>query len=96
MTQNFSVKTTAHFDRIFRKLAKKHPELPQALARVVAILKTDPYHLSRSHPVKKLEGVESGEGQYRARVGRWRFRYDIVGQIVYLKACSLRREDTYR
>ena len=37
-----------------------------------------------------------GDGQYRLRLGRWRFRYDITGQEVVLHYCSLRREDTYR
>jgi len=29
-------------------------------------------------------------------MGRWRFRYDIIGQVVVLHYCGLRREDTYR
>jgi len=43
-----------------------------------------------------LEGVPLGEGQYRLRLGRWRFRYDIEGRQVWLRYCGLRREETYR
>jgi len=64
--------------------------------RVISILEADPYNYSRSHDIKKLEGIPKGYGQYRIRAGRFRFRYDIEGEIVYLKVCSLRREDTYR
>jgi mRNA-degrading endonuclease RelE of RelBE toxin-antitoxin system len=95
MTQEFFVRTTSHFDRTFRKLAKKHRELVGAFATILQILKSDPYNLTRSHSIKKLEGIKPGDAEYRIRVGRWRFRYDIVDRIVYLKACSLRREDTY-
>ena len=40
--------------------------------------------------------MKQGDGQYRIRLGRFRFRYDLEGQVVYLKACSLRSEETYR
>ena len=93
---SFSVKTTSHFDREFHKLAKRHPELVNHYTRALKILAADPLNLSHSHSIKKLEGIPAGEGQYRLRMGRFRYRYDIVGTVVYLKACSLRREDTYR
>ena len=96
MTSPFTVYTTAHFDRDFRKLARQRGELVGAFVRVLEILQTDPFNRARVHPVKKLAGVTPGEGQYRIRIGRFRFRYDVEGQIVYLKFCSLRREDTYR
>src|SRR6266851_9395644 len=67
----------------------------RATSKVLHILKSDPYNTTRSHPIKKLEGVKSGDAEYRIRVGRWRFRYDVIERTVYLKACSLRREDTY-
>ena len=96
MTPGFSVQNTARFDRELRKLSRHHPELLTSYQRIWSILETDPYNHSREHPIKKLEGVKSGDGQYRVRFGRFRFRYDIEGQVVYLKACSLRREGTYR
>ncbi|MBI4469188.1 MAG: hypothetical protein HY650_07705 [Acidobacteria bacterium] len=96
MTPGFSVHTTARFDRELRKLNRHHPDLAALYQRACSILATDPYNQSREHPIKKLEGGKPGQGQYRVRLGRIRFRYDIEGQVVYLKACSLRREETYR
>ena len=96
MTPEFRIITTSRFERELKKLAAKHPGLPELFRRVVNILRTDPYNRSRQHPIKKLEAVPAGEGEYRIRSGRFRFRYDIEGQTVYLKACSLRREDSYR
>ena len=95
MTPMFRIETSPHFDRLFRKLAKKHPELSRYLPTIRDILETDPYNHSREHPIKKLTGRQHA-GQWRLRAGRWRFRYDIVAQTVELKYCGLRREDTYR
>lgn len=61
----------------------------------VAVLSRDPYNHTRSHHIKKLEAVPSGDGQFRLSLGRWRFRYDIVGRVVLLSYCGLGREDTY-
>jgi len=91
----FSVQTTTAFDREFRKLAKQHPDLIHHYARAITTLANDPYNRSREDDIKKLEGVAPGEGQYRLRLGRFRFRFDIAGRVVTLAACSLRREDTY-
>ncbi|MBI3697875.1 MAG: hypothetical protein HY238_23965 [Acidobacteria bacterium] len=75
---------------------RRHPELVNYYDRARLILEVDPYNRSRMRPIKKLEGVKPGDGQYRIRLGRFRFRYDVEGRMVYLKACSLRREETYR
>ena len=96
MTPPFSVRTTPHFDRLCRRLLKGHPDLPDRYAEALEILGSDPYNRSRHYAVKKLMGVEAGDGQFRLRLARWRFRYDIFGQEVVLHYCGLRREDTYR
>ena len=96
MTPLFSVTSTPHFERLFRKLLTGHPELRAIRDRVGEILSTDPYNRTRRYPIKKLEGVSQGEGQYRLSLGRWRFRYDIYDREVALHSCGLRREDTYR
>ena len=93
--QSFAVKTTKHFDRLIRKLVPKHPGLIERFEEAITILSADPYNKSRKHAIKKLEGVAAGEGQYRLRSGRFRFRYDIEGSEVVLHYCGLRREDTY-
>jgi mRNA-degrading endonuclease RelE of RelBE toxin-antitoxin system len=78
-----------------KKLAPKHPELVERFEAAIAILSADPYNKSRKHPIKKLQGVATGEGQYRLRSGRFRFRYDVKGLEVVLHYCGLRREDTH-
>ena len=94
----FAVLTTPLFDRLLVKLVPQHPELPDIFESAIAILKTDPHNLNRSHPIKKLRGIKPGDGQYRLRIGRWRFRYDIWDKRkeIELSYCGLRREDTYR
>ncbi len=96
MNAAYLVITTNRFERELKKLAAQHPALSGHYRRIIDILQADPYNRSQQHPIKKLTAVPAAEGQYRIRAGRFRFRYDIAGQTVYLKACSLRREDTYR
>ncbi len=96
MTRRFIVRTTPRFDRLLRSLQKQHHEIVDRYAEAIRILEVDPYNVSRTHNMKKLEGVPSREGQYRLTLRRWRFRYDIIRQDVVLHYCGLRREDTYR
>ena len=96
MAAPFAVFVTARFERDYRALLKSHRALATEYVAVIDVLQADPYNRTRAHAIRKLEQVEAGDGQYRIRSGRFRFRYDIVGPSVYLKACSLRREDTYR
>lgn len=91
----YSVVTTTHFDRMLKKLAPKHPDLVERFEEAIAILSSDPRNKNQRHPIKKLRGVSAGEGQYRLRSGRFRFRYDIDEHNVVLLYCGLRREDTY-
>jgi len=95
MTAAFTVQTSPHFERLFKKLYKQHPELPKLLLEAIAILESDPYNHTGQYAIIKLTGPQT-EGQWRIRLGRYRFRYDIAGQIVELKYVGLRREDTYR
>ena len=94
MTPLFTVQTSPRFERLVKKLIKQHQELPQLLGEAIEILEADPYNRTHTHDIKKLSGSQD-EGQWRLRLGRWRFRYDIAGQAVQLKYCGLRREDTY-
>ena len=58
MTASFHhVQTTAHFDRLVRKLAPKHPDLIEGLEEAIEILAVDPYNKGRNYPIKKLQGV---------------------------------------
>jgi mRNA-degrading endonuclease RelE of RelBE toxin-antitoxin system len=96
MTPAFRVLVTPRFERLFRKLDKRHSDLSNTCEMAISILHADPHNRGRKHAIKKLEGVKPGEGQYRLRLGCWRFRYDVLGQDVILHYCGLRREDTYR
>ena len=96
MSSTFRVLAASHFTRLFGKLEKTHPDLPSVYGKALFILASDPYNRTRTHPIKKLVNVPEGEGQYRLRLARWRFRYDIEDHDVILKFCGLRREETYR
>ena len=92
----YSVQITRSFEKELLKLTRQHSEVKGHYNTVINVLKKDPFNHSRNYPIAKLEGVPAGEGQYRIRYEHFRFRYDIVGKGVYLKACSLRSEATYR
>lgn len=96
MTAGFVVSATRSCARTLEGLAKRHPELVELYGQALAILREDPYNIGRTHSIKKLHGVPAGEGQYRLRLRRFRFRYDVAGREVVLMDVSLRREDTYR
>jgi addiction module RelE/StbE family toxin len=88
----FRVVTTPAFEREFRKLTKRNSEMTEALDEVVKILAEDPHNRSGRHPIKKLAGVKSGEGQWRIRWRDYRMRYDILGADVVLHSFRHRRE----
>jgi mRNA-degrading endonuclease RelE of RelBE toxin-antitoxin system len=94
-TPGFSVRVTPHFERLAKALNKQHPDFVASYEMAIRILGSDPYNRFRSHQIKKLKNVTPGEGAWRLRLGRWRFRYDIWDQQVELSCCGLRREDTY-
>ena len=94
--ETYSVQVTRSFEKELLKLVGRHREVKDHYNTVIDVLKKDPFNHSRTYPIAKLEGIPAGEGQYRIRYEHFRFRYDIVGTTVYLKACSLRSEATYR
>jgi mRNA-degrading endonuclease RelE of RelBE toxin-antitoxin system len=96
MTSRFNVLVTPNFERQARSLRKRHPDFSPCFLEAIRILGTDPHNRSRAHAIRKLEGISKGEGLYRLRIRRWRFRYDIYDRDVVLLYCGLRRENTYR
>ena len=91
----YAVRSSPRYERLSNKLFKAHVGFAAAEQSAVAILSNDPYNRTRRYKIKKLEAVPVGEGQFRLSLGRWRFRYDISGQVIELHYCGLRREDTY-
>ena len=84
-------------DLLLRRLHQRHPDLKKVFEQAIATQAKYPYNRTREHQIKKLENIRAGgDGQYRLRIGRWRFRYDIDGHTVVLLYCGLRREETYR
>ena len=65
MAAIFRVFTTSAFDRSLRQLAKKNPGIPEMFEDLVTVLESDPQNTSRKHNIKKLTGVEAGDGQWR-------------------------------
>ena len=63
MASLFTVSTTPRFERLLRKLTKRHPNLIAAYKEVIKILSTDPTNRSRRYKIQKLEGEQKGEGQ---------------------------------
>ncbi|MGH9795456.1 MAG: type II toxin-antitoxin system RelE family toxin [Candidatus Acidiferrales bacterium] len=96
MTPPYRLLATSAFERLYRKLERKHPDLSALFAQALAILASDPLNRTRKFAIRKLVNIKPGEGQFRLRLGRWRFRYDIAERDVVLQYCGLRREDTYR
>lgn len=96
MTPEFTVHTTPRFDREAHVLRERQPDSFKQFSVALDILEHEPYNRCRAHTIKKPEAVPAGKGQYRLRLRRFRFRYDIEENTVTLRYCGLRREDTYR
>ena len=62
MKASFIVRTTPQLDRLVKKLAKHHSDLPDRFAEAIRILQTDPYNTAHLYAIKKLQGVKAGEG----------------------------------
>lgn len=92
MAGSFRVLTTPAFEREFRKVSRRTPELVEALEELIAILQEDPHNPSGRHKIKKLAGLKPGEGQWRIRWREYRLRYDIIGKEVVLHSFRHRRE----
>ena len=96
MTPRFSVRVSSRCQPVLARLNEQHPDFPAFYRRAVEILEQDPANVRRQHNILKLRDTARGDGQWRLRLGRFRFRYDIYEREVLLLYCGLRREDTYR
>ena len=96
MADGFSVRSTPRFDRLAKALGRRNREFIARYREAISILADDPYNNGGAHQITKLVAVKPGAGQWRLRLGRWRFRYDIESSEVVLYFCGLRDESTYR
>jgi len=94
MSGSFRVLITAAFEREFRSISKRDAALVRALGEVVQILQADPHNRTGRYPIKKLAGLDLGEGQWRVRWGNYRVRYDVDGNNVVLHSFR-HRKDAY-
>jgi len=92
MNGTFRVVATPSFEREFRKLSQRNTKLANAAEEVIAILAEDPHGRTGNYPIKKLEGLKPGEGQWRIRWREYRLRYDIFGNKVVLHSFRHRKE----
>ena len=92
MPAAFQVLTTPAFERQARKAVSGKHELAGILEKLIKILSDDPYNLTGKHKIKKLAGVNAGEGQWRIRFGDYRVRYDIASGEVVLHSFRDRKE----
>jgi mRNA-degrading endonuclease RelE of RelBE toxin-antitoxin system len=92
MPDQYSALTTPAFERDFRKASKGSAALVGALEELLGVLRNDPHNRTGQHNIKKLAGLEPGEGQWRIRWRDYRLRYDIFGEEVILHSFRHRRE----
>ena len=95
MTPRFSVRVSSRCQPLLTRLHEQHPDFAAFHTRAIEILEQDPANVRRQHNILKLKDTTRGDGQWRLRLGRFRFRYDIYEREVLLLYCGLRREDTY-
>jgi mRNA-degrading endonuclease RelE of RelBE toxin-antitoxin system len=92
MPDAFRVLTTLTFEREFRRISRGDSTLVGALEGLLRILREDPHNRTGQHKIKKLAGLNPGEGQWRIRWRDYRLRYDIFGQEVVLHSFRHRKE----
>jgi mRNA-degrading endonuclease RelE of RelBE toxin-antitoxin system len=92
MNGAFRVVTTPAFEREFSKLSRGNNKLLDAFQDLIAVLSEDPHGRTGRHPIKKLAGLNPGEGQWRIRWRAYRLRYDIFGREVVLHSPRHRKE----
>jgi mRNA-degrading endonuclease RelE of RelBE toxin-antitoxin system len=88
MVARFKIIATSSFSRSLKKLAAKHPDIPEVYEALLNVLQHDPLNLSHRQPIKKLTNIEVG--QWRIRAGVYRLRYDVSGDTVVLHSINHR------
>lgn len=92
MSHVFRLVTTPTFEREVKSLTKRDKELNKQLINILEILRKDPYNTTKQYDIKKLIGINSGEGQWRIRTGNYRLSYDIYDYEVVMHSFRHRKE----
>lgn len=92
MPERFRVLTTPTFEREFRKISRGDSTLIRVLTELLAVLAEDPHNRTGRYKIKKLAGLNPGEGQWRIRWREYRLRYDILDHDVVLHSFRHRKE----
>ena len=92
MPEVFHLLPSTRFKRDFEEIYKRNRDIIRKIEPLKMILVHDPYNRSRRYDIKKLKDIPQGEGQYRIRSGKYRLRYDIIGDDVILYSFKHRRE----
>ena len=79
----YDLKQTPYFSRVFKRFAKRHPELKEATRTALDMLRKDPFAPSlRLHSLTgRLAGKQAGSINYAYRIV---LCVEIVGQEVIL------------
>jgi hypothetical protein len=93
MADEYKVFTIPAFNRVARVFVTSYPDFARIYERALEILRRDALNREGDRDILKLEFIPIGDGQYRLRVGRYRFRYDVHGKIVILKWCGISRDE---
>lgn len=92
MPEVYRLLPSTRFRRDFEEIYRHNRDVIRKIEPLKIILLHDPYNRSRRYDIKKLKDVPPGEGQYRIRSGKYRLRYDIIGDDVILYSFKHRRE----
>ena len=93
MPEVFRLLPSTRFKRDFVEIYKRNRDIIRKIEPLKIILFHDPYNRSRRYDIKKVKDVPRGEGQYRIRSGKYRLRYDIIGDDVVLHSFKHRKEE---
>jgi mRNA-degrading endonuclease RelE of RelBE toxin-antitoxin system len=85
----YQVVASVTFEKKYKKLLARDPDLRELFAVALAQLEKDP---TGGRSIKKLVGIVKGDGAWRIRLGIYRARYDISGMTVVLHTVGLRKE----
>jgi hypothetical protein len=79
MKASFIVRTTPQLDRLIKKLAKHHSDLPDRFAEAIKILQTDPYNTAHFYAIQEASRRQGRGGSISAAAPTLAFSLRRVG-----------------